>query len=310
MDIEYPQQKLLIVDDTHSDIMILKDLFASYCRTCFAGNGEEALESAVSDDPPHLIILDVILPDMDGYEVCRRLKADSRTRDIPVIFITVKDQHEDEIHGLELGAVDYITKPFFLPVVSARVKTHLELKRHRDILERLSSLDGLTGVPNRRSFDDYYFQEWKNAIREGTFISMIMIDIDHFKAYNDNYGHTRGDECLKEVAKGLAASLRRPKDFAARYGGEEFAVILPGTDQEGALHIAEILKDKITSMNIPHDYSPVAAHITISLGVATHYHPSMNAPPDALREASDRALYQAKRAGRDRIKSIDMTSRI
>lgn len=214
-----------------------------------------------------------MMPDMDGYEVCRRLKQEEKTANIPVIFITARDQEEDETRGLDAGAVDYITKPFSLPIVGARVKTHLELKRHRDLLENLSSKDGLTGIPNRRRFDEMLKREWNSAVRKGNPLSLVMIDIDHFKAYNDNYGHWRGDDCLRLVAGALFSTPQRPGDFTARYGGEEFVSILPETDMEGALSVCRAMQKMIGALEIPHAFSTVAGHITISLGQPPSFRP-------------------------------------
>jgi diguanylate cyclase (GGDEF)-like protein len=231
--------------------------------------------------------------------VCRRLKEDPSSRNIPVIFITAMTEEEDETKGLAYGAVDYITKPFSLPIVRARVRTHLELKRHRDTLEALSTRDGLTGIPNRRRFDEVLTVEWLRGQREGAPMSLIMIDIDHFKLYNDNYGHIEGDDCLKKVAACLATAMSRPADFFARYGGEEFAVILPMTDHNGAVTVAETLLDQIRELNLPHRYSLVAERVTISLGIATML-PSREDSPTILIDRADKALYASKIAGRNR----------
>ena len=192
----FKKQTVLIVDDAPANIKILGEVFKGSYKVRIATTGPKGLDIAMSPNPPDLILLDIVMPDMDGYEVCRRLKASKRTQNIPVIFITGKSEEADETMGLELGAVDYITKPFSLPIVKARVKTHMELKRHRDILENLSALDGLTGIPNRRRFDEFFEREWLRALREPALLSMIIIDIDFFKAFNDNYGHQAGDEVL------------------------------------------------------------------------------------------------------------------
>jgi len=296
---------ILIVDDLPMNIKILGDSLKSTYRVRLATGGRKALEIAASDDPPDLILLDIVMPEMDGYEVCRRLKEKCRTRNIPIIFITAKDQEEDETAGLGLGAVDYITKPFSLPIVNARIKTHLELKRHRDFLENLSTRDGLTGVPNRRTFDKRLQMEWRRSIRESTPLALLMVDIDHFKAFNDNYGHLAGDDCLKLVAKSLAASLKRPGDFFARYGGEEFACVLPQTDLEGAAYLAEKMLAQIESLGIPHNFSSVTRHVTISIGSACIY-PTNPRSADILIDAADKCLYEAKKDGRNRVRTTDV----
>ena len=300
---------ILIVDDIPLNIKILGDSLKKEYRVRFATEGSKALMIAASDDPPDLILLDIVMPTMDGYEVCRRLKADRRTRNIPIIFITAKDQEEDETTGLELGAVDYITKPFSLPIVHARIHTHLELKRHRDFLENLSTLDGLTGVPNRRTFDERLQMEWRRAMRDSTSLALLIMDIDHFKAFNDNYGHQAGDDCLKLVAKTLAAAMRRPGDFFARYGGEEFTCILPQTDLSGVRHMADKMLSCIDSLQVPHRYSSAGDHVTISIGGACIY-PIAPARIDMLIEAADKCLYEAKKEGRNCIRTVDVSFRL
>ncbi len=299
------RQTILIVDDVPANIRVLGESLKSEYKIRLATNGAKALEIAGGINPPDLILLDILMPGMDGYEVCKKLKADSTTTHIPVIFITAMDQEEDETRGLDLGAVDYIIKPFSLPITKARVRTHLELKRHRDLLENLSTLDGLTGIPNRRRFDDFLNVEWLRTLRESAPISLIMVDIDHFKVYNDNYGHPAGDDCLKQVARCLIRSLRRPVDFIARYGGEEFAVVLPSTGIDGAVTVAHSLIKAISYMNIPHAYSEVADHVTVSLGVATIL-PARKFSPIVLVDGADKCLYAAKNAGRNQIKSRDL----
>lgn len=305
MDEEFQKQKILIVDDSPENIRVLRQALKPDYKVSFATTGEGALK-LVSDYPYDLILLDIIMPGMDGYEMCRKLKADKKTKNIPVIFITSITEVKAETKGLELGAVDYITKPFSMPIVKARVRTHLELKRHRDILEDLSSLDGLTGIPNRRRFDEIFGLEWRNAIREARFLSLVMADIDYFGAYNNNYGHLAGDDCLRKVAKTLAESVKRPKDFVGRYGGEEFCAILPGTDKEGAAFVAEMMRERIESLKIPHARSHVKNYITVSLGTATIV-PSGNVSPLDLIEGCDDALYQAKKGGRNQVISLDLT---
>jgi diguanylate cyclase (GGDEF)-like protein len=300
-----PKQTILIVDDAPANIKILGESLRSDYKIRVATNGAKALGIALSDNPPDLILMDIMMPEMDGYEACKKLKEDDKARKIPVIFITAKDQVEDETKGLNLGAVDYIIKPFSLPIVKARVRTHLELKRHRDILEDMSNRDGLTGIPNRRRFDEVLELEWKRSVRKGNALSLILIDIDFFKPFNDHYGHTEGDDCLKKVAMSLYNAVRRPMDFVARYGGEEFVCILPETDREGATVVGEMLRKEIEAMDIKHHDSPVTDHVTISLGVASMV-PTMDSSSHTLIEASDKCLYQAKEEGRNRVKGYDV----
>jgi len=295
---EIEKQSILLVDDIPENIKILGKALKDIYDIRFATSGLKAIEIASSLDPPDLILLDIVMPDMNGHEVCRRLKKNERTRNIPIIFLTAKDQVEDETLGLEIGAVDYITKPFSLPIVKARVRSHMELKLHQDTLQDLSTRDGLTSIPNRRRFDESYQIEWKRSCRNKLHLSIILIDIDHFKNYNDTYGHTRGDQCLKQVAETLYSGVRRPADLVARYGGEEFICILPETDSNGAKNVAGLLRNVIESLKIPHKESDTAEHVTISLGASTVI-PNGSISQKSLIESADRCLYQAKNNGRN-----------
>jgi len=279
--------------------LLAKQLSGEYeCLT--AANGTAALEAARAQQPD-LILLDVLMPGMDGFETCRHLKDNERTRKIPVIFITSLDDDKDEAKGLDLGAVDYIRKPFRMPIVKARIRNHIELKRARDLLEEQAFIDSLTTIPNRRRFDAVLDKEWRRAQRCGTPLSLILLDIDFFKKYNDNYGHRQGDDCLRRVGWSLKESMRRAADFVARYGGEEFAVILPDIDTQGAVKTSDTIRLNVAALAIPHEYSTVAPHVTVSLGVAVS-HPERNHGPGDIIEAADRALYRAKQAGRNTIK--------
>jgi diguanylate cyclase (GGDEF)-like protein len=300
MTLQPVRHKILIVDDVSTNIKILGQALRQEYDISIGTNGQKALEIAASEHPPDLILLDIMMPEMDGYEVCRRLKSDPKSRNIPVIFITTKDEIEDETKGLGLGAVDYIVKPFRLPIVLARVRTHLILKRKTDLLESLVSIDGLTEIPNRRRFDEMLDHEWRRTMRVAASLSMIMMDIDFFKDFNDNYGHAVGDECLQKVAHTLEHSVKRASDFVARYGGEEFAAILPETTLEAALNIAERIRTNVENLEIPHAFSQVSDHVTLSLGVATLV-PTSDMDPNDLLKAADNALYKAKEAGRNRV---------
>ena len=291
---------ILIVDDEPLNIELLGQTLSDSAEIIFATRGEEALAIAL-EQLPDLILLDVLLPDLDGYEVCRRLKAEPKTKSIPVIFVTAMDQEADEARGLEAGAIDYITKPIRPPIVRARVSNHLELKLYRDMLETLSSIDGLTGIANRRRFDEALDREWRRAQRLCAPISLIMMDIDRFKEFNDNYGHVAGDSCLRRLARVFAESMKRPADLVARYGGEEFACILPDTSGEGAEWLASSLRQRVSGLAIPHAFSPAADHVTISAGAATIF-PAPDQDAQELILHADQALYAAKADGRNRIK--------
>ena len=232
---------ILIVDDTPTNIQVLAENLIHDYRVKVANSGEAAFEIIARQGLPDLILLDVMMPSMDGYEVCRRLKNSHKTADIPVMFITAMSSNTDEEFGLNLGAMDYITKPFYLPVVKARIRNHIRLKQMTDLLESMVWIDGLIGISNRRRFDHVLEIEWKRAQRNRSPLALIMVDIDYFKAYNDHYGHGKGDECLKLIATRLLASVSRPGDLVSRYGGDEFAILMPETDTEGAYRIADQL---------------------------------------------------------------------
>jgi diguanylate cyclase (GGDEF)-like protein len=296
------RQKILIVDDVPENIRVLMEALKDDYAIVPAVSGATALKISGETPHPDLILLDIRMPEMDGFEVIKRLKENDNTRYIPVIFVTAISEVTNEAMGFQLGAVDYITKPFHPHIVKARVKTHLELKRRGDVLEMLSSIDSLTGVPNRRRFDEFLQSEWRRVVRNKTSISLIMIDIDFFKQYNDKYGHAAGDECLKRVAQSLSDSIHRSHDLLARVGGEEFSVVLPETDFTGAAALAEKMRKDVEEINILHEDSAVARHLTISLGVATAV-PSTDSASGSLMEDADKALYEAKKSGRNQVRS-------
>lgn len=296
------RSKVLIVDDERSNIQVLNAILQDEYDISVALNGEQALKRAQGEKKPDLILLDIQMPEMDGFEVCRQIMADPQTQDIPVIFITGMTNAQDEEQGFALGAVDYITKPFGPSVVLARIRAHLELKRKRDILKNLSTKDGLTCIANRRYLESFYEYEWQRCIRSGDCIAVIMADIDHFKLYNDNYGHAAGDECLRAVAKVLASYVARQTDLAARYGGEEFACVLPGTETAGAFVVAEKMRAAVRNLAIAHAFSPTAESVTLSLGVASACPQKDGISPRELFHLADQALYAAKAQGRDQVR--------
>lgn len=293
------RQKVLIIDDLPTNIQVLSEILENEYETFFATSGREGLEIARVEHPD-LILLDIMMPVMDGFEVCQRLKEDPATQSIPVIFVTAMRSAEDEAKGLELGAIDYITKPVTPIIVKMRVRNHMELKRHRDILADLSLMDGLTGIANRRRFDEGLENEWRRAARSGSSLAIIMIDIDFFKNFNDHYGHGAGDDCLKKVARALTGAPRRPGDLVARYGGEEFVALLPETSHAAALAIAERMRQTILDLAIPHAYSDAAERVSISLGVAAAT-PGPNDDAGDLVMSADKFLYQAKQTGRNKV---------
>jgi diguanylate cyclase (GGDEF)-like protein len=290
---------ILVVDDTPTNIQLLAEgLMADY-RIKVATSGRAALEIVASHEMPDAILLDVMMPEMDGYEVCRQLKQDPKTAQIPVIFITAMNEMENEEHGLRLGAVDYIAKPFHLPIVRARLHNHLQIKLATSRLESMVWLDGLTGIPNRRRFDEALEEEWRRAKRAGSPLSLIMADVDHFKSFNDCYGHSAGDACLRQIAGVLASAVTRGGDMVARYGGEEFVLLVPNTNLAGARVLAEQLCTAVQDQRIPHDYSATAHWVTISTGYASAM-PGNEAGTAALVDEADAMLYNAKRFGRNR----------
>jgi len=293
--------KVLVVDDQPANIQILADALQAQYDVRVANNGEKALQIAHEQNKPDLILLDVMMPGVDGFEVCRRLKREKTTQHIPIIFVTAKNNVTDEELGLRLGAVDYISKPFSIPVVKARVRNHILLKQRADLLEELASVDPLTHLPNRRLFEKTLHQEWKRAQREGAAISILMLDIDYFKQYNDHYGHGAGDICLQVVAKALQSRHSRPSDMVARFGGEEFIAILPNTDSEGAKVAGERLRERVEAMKLPHAYFKVAGIVTISVGCATRQPKPNELDYFDLINAADIQLYQAKDQGRNRV---------
>ncbi|WNK01226.1 diguanylate cyclase [Thalassospiraceae bacterium LMO-JJ14] len=299
MNIPATNAKILIVDDEPLNIEVMSGTLEELGDILFASSGEEAIELAARENPD-IIILDIMMPGMDGYEVCRKLKETPGAENIPVIFATALSDHTDEAKGFEIGAVDFVTKPIVAPVVVARVKNHLQLKRYRDYLETIAFVDGLTGIPNRRSFDQHIRSEWQRAIRSGSELSLLLVDIDHFKQYNDTYGHQAGDACLTLVAKALSSSVHRPGDQVARYGGEEFVCVLPSTNIEGAEMIGATLRDAVNFLKIPHKSSSVCGHVTISVGGAAIKPDQSNDIGDLISDA-DANLYKAKSQGRDRV---------
>jgi diguanylate cyclase (GGDEF)-like protein len=292
--------KLLLVDDQPINIQVLYQAFAGLYQVFMATSGEQAL-AICKDNPPDLVLLDVIMPGMDGFEVCTKLKADETTCNIPVIFVTGHTDVEQETHGLSLGAVDFIAKPVNPAVVRARVKSQLTLKLQSDLLRKLVFLDGLTGVYNRRYFDQQLATEWARAGRSHAPLSILMIDVDFFKLYNDRYGHQAGDDCLRQIATALKISLKRPADLVARYGGEEFSCILPETAFDDAMILAKELEARIHALRIPHEASTVVSFITVSIGLATQTVDSIG-DAQALVHLADDQLYQSKQDGRARVR--------
>jgi diguanylate cyclase (GGDEF)-like protein len=290
--------RILIVDDAMENIQILHHALRDEHDVLFALGGEKALQIA-HNQMPDLILLDAVMPGMDGYEVCSALRASAAVRDIPVIFVTALTHPEDETRALEAGAVDFITKPFNVAVVRARVRTQLTIKRQADAMRELTLTDALTGVANRRSFNETMENEWRRCTRSSTPMAVIMIDIDHFKHYNDAYGHQAGDVCLQQVSAAMKRCAGRPPDMLARYGGEEFIILLPQVGLDGAEVVAQRILEEVRLLKIPHKASSVGPEVTVSLGVSSAL-PTEASDSSTLIRAADALLYRAKETGRDR----------
>lgn len=301
LDSTHGKPKLLVVDDQPINIQVMYQAFAGDYQVFMATSGEQAL-AICRDNPPDLVLLDVVMPGIDGFEVCRQLKAHESTRHIPIIFVTAHTDAAQETHGLSLGAVDFIAKPINPAVVRARVNTQLTLKFQSDLLRKLVFLDGLTGVFNRRYFDQQLSTEWARSARSGSPLSIMLLDVDFFKNFNDRYGHQAGDDCLRMIAATLKSALKRPADLVARYGGEEFACILPDTSFDDAMVLAAELEGQVRKLGIAHESSDVAKIVTISIGVTSN---GGTAPHQdgglQLLKLADEQLYQAKHTGRGRI---------
>ncbi|MDR2501506.1 MAG: diguanylate cyclase [Treponema sp.] len=290
---------ILIIDDEKANLMVLNKMLSSEYTVLTAKSGSEGL-SRIEAEKPDLILLDIIMPDMNGFEILKRLKERNETGRIPVIIITGLDNEEDEEKGLLLGAVDYIIKPFKNAIVMARVKTHIQMVRQFKMIERLGLEDPLTGIPNRRCFQDRLGLEWRRAFRERKPLSFLMIDVDTFKQYNDTYGHPQGDSLLCAIAKLFTAAARRPGDLAARLGGEEFGVLLPETGLRYALEIAERIRRAVETARIPAPDGNTMTGATVSIGAVSCI-PDRDAAMDGFIAQADGYLYAAKEQGRNRV---------
>lgn len=287
--------RLLIVDDQPVNIRALHQVFSEDCDVFMATNGADALAFCAAT-PPDLVLLDVIMPGLSGLDVCRQLKADHLTADIPVIFVTGLDDPKEENACWDAGAVDFITKPINAQTTRHRVRAHLMLKRQADVLRRLAWIDGLTGIANKRQFDQRIREELSRCQRGSFPLTIIAIDIDHFKAYNDAYGHLQGDDCLRKVARAIHASMLRSADLVARTGGEEFTCILPQLDSQGARTIVTRIEGSLHELGLAHKHG-IDGKVTLSMGVISSV-PHLETSPESIMEKADRALYEAKNRGR------------
>lgn len=296
MDIKKP--KILIVDDEAVIRSMLIAILEDSYDIISADNSFEAIRLS-REDAPDLILLDITMPIFDGHELCQLLKADPATKHIPIVFITARASAEEETKGLEAGAADYISKPINPSIVVARVKNQVEIKLQRDYLQRLSTIDPLTEIANRRWFDVCMDREWRRSKRDKTPLSLLMIDIDCFKLYNDNYGHVAGDKCLIEISQRLKAVPHRAGDLLARIGGEEFGVILPDTPFEYLDFMAEKFLATIRNAQILHEHSVIEKFVTISIGASTVI-PSPESDQLEFVNKTDTLLYKAKENGKNK----------
>lgn len=300
-ELEQEQPTILIVDDERVNRTMLAQLLDPQYRVLLAKDGASALTIAARE--AHrlmLILLDVSMPGMNGYEVLAQLRNQESTAGIAIIFITGQSDAAAEEYGLRLGAADYVSKPVRPAVVSVRVRNQIDLALQRRALQRLAQVDGLTNLANRRHFDDILQRSYRRCARTGEALGLALIDIDHFKQYNDHYGHVQGDEALRLVAATLRQYARQPCDLAARFGGEEFALILPGHTEPLAL--VEQFREGIQRLSIPHAASATAEHLTVSCGVLTIAY-SGSQDMEGWLQCVDSLLYSAKTEGRNRVEA-------
>lgn len=323
------QEEILVVDDQQDNILLLSTMLSlEGYQVKNVMSGQSAFQIA-KDTQPHLILLDINMPEMNGYEVCQLLKADCQTKDIPIIFISASNYALDKVKAFNCGGNDYITKPFQIEEVSARIKNQLAIRRlqlqlteknacleneirQRQVVQQellklnqqlqiLARIDGLTKIANRYYFDERFEREWRQSYRDRSSLALILCDVDFFKNYNDYFGHQAGDLCLQNVAQAISEVVQRPLDLVARYGGEEFVVLLPQTPIANALQLAEKIRQKVYDLNLPHPLSSSSDRVSLSLGVVGMIANSEYTKEQFLATA-DRALYQAKQQGRNQVK--------
>ena len=302
---EFKKPTILVVDDMTTTLLLLHDLLKDTYEVKIAKSGTKALEILESPNDIDLILLDIEMPDINGYDVCKRIKNNETIKNIPIIFITGRTSQEDEEYGLNLGAIDYITKPFNKTITKLRLKNYLELKIKNDMLEKLSMYDGLTNIRNRRFFDETFEKTFSEIKRDKKSLAVLMIDIDFFKPYNDNYGHGQGDETLRKVAKALEKTIKRASDFVARYGGEEFVILLKDINKDGVEAVANNLLNAVRELKITHEFSKIENYVTVSIGVS-YYNSSSDITKLELLLKADETLYNVKNSGRNNFAILEV----
>ncbi|WP_440905867.1 diguanylate cyclase domain-containing protein [Catenovulum sp. SX2] len=290
---------VLIIDDDTVMLQTMARALKDDYKVKIATDGLAGLNIIEADANIDLIILDIIMPGLKGFDVCKRIKSNPNLHKIPIIFVTALSDLPDKTQAFNLGAVDFVTKPIELPVLKARVRTHVMLKRQFDHMEQMATTDPLTQIANRRKYDDMLALEWKRAIRNQTSIALLILDIDNFKNFNDHYGHGAGDDCLTIFARLLKRCANRPTDLAARLGGEEFAVILADSDKNGATTVADRILEQLHTLHMEHKHSDCATFVTCSIGIAVMA-PDFETQANLIYDQADEALYKAKHSGKNR----------
>ncbi|MGJ0376513.1 GGDEF domain-containing response regulator [Aliarcobacter cryaerophilus] len=302
---EFKKPTILVVDDMTTTLLLIHDLLKDTYEVKIAKSGTKALEILESPNDIDLILLDIEMPDINGYDVCKRIKNNETIKNIPIIFITGRTSQEDEEYGLNLGAIDYITKPFNKTITKLRLKNYLEMKIKNDMLEKLSMYDGLTNIRNRRFFDETFEKTFNEIKRDKKSLAVLMIDIDFFKPYNDNYGHGQGDETLRKVAKALEKTIKRASDFVARYGGEEFVILLKDINKDGVEAVANNLLNAVRELKITHEFSKIENYVTVSIG-ASFYNSNSDVTKLELLLKADETLYNVKNSGRNNFAILEV----
>ncbi|PAJ74457.1 diguanylate cyclase response regulator [Pseudoalteromonas sp. NBT06-2] len=293
------QQTVLIIDDEKTNLKILSSILKNEVEVILAKDGETGFYKAIKSKPD-LILLDVIMPQLNGFEVIEKLKNEALTCNIPVIFVTGELDVQQEEIGLELGACDYIQKPFHVEILKARVRLHLRMAKQRELLEKLANIDPLTSIANRRLYDQTFASQWNKAIKQQSIFSLVVIDIDDFKKYNDFFGHAAGDRALEKVATAIANILISSNNFIARYGGEEFVALLPNTPANEAINIMQTCLKAVENLKIVHELSAEHELLTVSLG-GVSYLPIDESCQDTLFKIADDMLFKAKSSGKNQV---------